>query len=55
LTNPDDDEMQNAELEEGVLTVETHITPLTRKPSGRSKGRPSQGAEAEEITPVEHL
>ncbi|KAJ7932480.1 DIL domain-containing protein [Mycena leptocephala] len=55
LTNPDDDEMQNAELEEGALTVETHITPLTRKPSGRSKGRPSQGAEAEEITPVEHL
>lgn len=36
-------------LEEG-LTLETHITPLTRKPSGRSKGRPSQGGET---TPVE--
>ncbi|KAJ6575026.1 DIL domain-containing protein [Mycena capillaripes] len=53
LTNPDDDD-DDAELEEGVLTVDTHITPLTRKPSGRSRGRPSQGGEAEEITPVEH-
>jgi hypothetical protein len=56
LTNPDEDELRsftpdNAEVQE--LTVETHITPLTRKPSGRSKGRPSQGGEAEEITPVE--
>jgi len=54
LVNPDtdveDDEMENGEQE---LTVNTHITPLTRKPSGRSKGRPSQGGEAEEITPVD--
>ncbi|KAJ7169799.1 DIL domain-containing protein [Mycena filopes] len=55
LTNPneDDEEMDNAEVPTGELSVDTHITPLTRKPSGRSKGRPSQGPEAEEITPVE--
>nr|GAT44119.1 predicted protein [Mycena chlorophos] len=34
------------------LRIETHITPLTRKPSGR-KGRPSQGGADAEITPVE--
>jgi hypothetical protein len=31
--------------------IDTHITPLTRKPSGRSKGRSSLGGG--EITPVE--
>lgn len=36
----------------GELKVNTHITHLTRKPSGRSKGRPSAGGE---ITPIEHL
>ncbi|KAJ6519737.1 DIL domain-containing protein [Mycena sanguinolenta] len=55
LMNPDtdveDDEMENGVPKEGELTVK--ITPLTRKPSGRSKGRPSQGGEAEEITPVD--
>ncbi|KAJ7125663.1 hypothetical protein C8R43DRAFT_1029854 [Mycena crocata] len=59
LTNPDEDETRsyspdNSESSNGgELTVNTHITPLTRKPSGRSKGRPSQGGEAEEITPVD--
>ncbi|KAL0951306.1 hypothetical protein HGRIS_008013 [Hohenbuehelia grisea] len=42
---------------DGQITVETeddtqtHITPLTRKPSGRSKGRPSYGGG--DVTPVE--
>ncbi|KAJ6509454.1 DIL domain-containing protein [Mycena vitilis] len=50
---PDEDDVEDGELEEGELTVDTHITPLTRKPSGRTKGRPSQGGEAEETTPVD--
>ncbi|KAF7347902.1 hypothetical protein MVEN_01548100 [Mycena venus] len=60
LMNPDtdveEDEMEgggDGGRQEGELTVDTHITSFTRKPSGRSKGRPSQGGEAEEITPVE--
>ncbi|KAJ7492702.1 hypothetical protein FB451DRAFT_1219300 [Mycena latifolia] len=56
LANPDEEEMRSYtedDTEAQELTVDTHITPLTRKPSGRSKGRPSQGGEAEEITPVE--
>ncbi|KAJ6621651.1 DIL domain-containing protein [Mycena sp. CBHHK59/15] len=57
--NADDEEMRsytpdNSDPNDGELAVNTHITPLTRKPSGRSKGRPSQGGEAEEITPVDH-
>jgi hypothetical protein len=40
-SNPSDEEL-------GIIT---HITPLTRKPSGRSKGRSSLGGG--EITPVE--
>ncbi|KAK7064296.1 DIL domain-containing protein [Favolaschia claudopus] len=56
MTNPDTDvdeeELANGEEEDGGLTVVTHITPLTRKPSGRSKGRPSQGGEGE-LTPVD--
>ncbi|KAF7339536.1 hypothetical protein MSAN_02168100 [Mycena sanguinolenta] len=48
-TDVEDDEMENGAPED--LTV--NITPLTRKPSGRSKGRPSLGGEAEEITPVD--
>ncbi|KAJ7487517.1 DIL domain-containing protein [Mycena galericulata] len=51
LVNPDDEDIPD-ELNGAELTVDTHITPLTRKPSGRSKGRPSQGAEVEEVTPV---
>ncbi|KAJ7783698.1 DIL domain-containing protein [Mycena maculata] len=56
LANPEPDDDEFPEEPNGgdasELTVDTHITPLTRKPSVRSKGRPSQGAEAEEITPV---
>ncbi|KAJ7706266.1 DIL domain-containing protein [Mycena rosella] len=55
LVNPDEEEMRSYSPDpaEGQdLTVDTHITPLTRKPSGR-KGRPSQGGEVEETTPVE--
>ncbi|KAJ7092642.1 DIL domain-containing protein [Mycena epipterygia] len=55
LANPEEDSRpytpDNSDPHD--LSVDTHITPLTRKPSGRSKGRPSQGGEAEEITPVE--
>lgn len=56
LANPDEEEVRSSspdETEGQDLTVNTHITPLTRKPSGRMKGRPSQGGETEEITPVE--
>lgn len=56
-TDADDDEMENSATlpQEEELTVNTHITPFTRvrKQSGRSRGRPSQGGEAEEITPVD--
>jgi len=38
---PDDDEF--------TIQINTHVTPLTRKPSGRSKGRPSMG----ETTPID--
>ena len=34
---------------EPTIRINTHITPLTRKPSGRSKGRPSMG----ETTPID--
>jgi hypothetical protein len=34
---------------EFTMQINTHITPLTRKPSGRSKGRPSMG----ETTPID--
>lgn len=32
-----------------AIKINTHVTPLTRKPSGRSKGRPSIG----ETTPID--
>ncbi|KAF7306855.1 hypothetical protein MIND_00477700 [Mycena indigotica] len=57
LTQPiDEEELQTEEVEDGLepesLKINTHITPLTRKPSGRSKGRLSQAGDAE-TTPVE--
>jgi hypothetical protein len=33
----------------GRETIVSRITPLTRKPSGRSKGRPSMGEDDERI------
>jgi len=39
------------DLVDEELAIVTHITPLTRKPSGRSKGRPSLGGG--DTTPVE--
>jgi hypothetical protein len=33
----------------GSETIMNHVTPLTRKPSGRSKGRPSMGEGDEEV------
>lgn len=42
-----DDQKQDAT--ESAIHVNIHITPLTRKPSGRSKGRPSMG----ETTPID--
>ncbi|KAJ7630857.1 DIL domain-containing protein [Roridomyces roridus] len=53
MANPEFEE-EAEEEEANELTVDTHITPLTRKRSTRHKGRPSQGGEVEpeEITPV---
>ncbi|KAJ7071109.1 DIL domain-containing protein [Mycena amicta] len=52
VVNPAEEEEFGDGVESESLKVDTHITPLTRKPSGRSKGRPSQGGDAE-TTPVE--
>lgn len=46
---PQTTEDQEEDATELTIHVNTHITPLTRKPSGRSKGRPSMG----ETTPID--
>lgn len=40
---------QESPIDDLTIKVNTHITPLTRKPSGRSRGRLSMG----DITPVD--
>ncbi|KAG7450605.1 uncharacterized protein BT62DRAFT_943511 [Guyanagaster necrorhizus] len=47
----DDEDLESSEEDgETELKVETHITPLTRKPSGRTKGRLSHGGDT---TPID--
>ncbi|KAF9044627.1 hypothetical protein BDZ89DRAFT_1059099 [Hymenopellis radicata] len=46
-----DEEFQSDD-EDTKLKVDTHSTPLTRKPSGRGKGRASHGGG--ELTPIDH-
>ncbi|TFK41250.1 DIL domain-containing protein [Crucibulum laeve] len=53
--DPDDEEQpppsytsDDPNEEDLTMRINTHITPLTRKPSGRSRGRPSMG----ETTPI---
>lgn len=55
----DDDDNQphsytsdDSTVNDPALRLDTHTTPLTRKPSGRSKGRTSLGGET---TPIERL
>jgi len=47
--HPQTTEDQEQDATETTIQINTHITPLTRKPSGRSKGRPSMG----ETTPID--
>ncbi|KAK0208095.1 DIL domain-containing protein [Desarmillaria ectypa] len=46
---PDDEDIDSSE-EETELKAETHVAPLTRKPSGRTKGRASHGGDT---TPID--
>ncbi|CAA7258656.1 unnamed protein product [Cyclocybe aegerita] len=53
--DPDEDEDRRTSVSEGrgeeesTMRINTHVTPLTRKPSGRTKGRQSMG----ETTPID--